>query len=285
VLAVQLHQASGSPDASFDAALTVAGATADTTAPSTPTGLTSPARSATTIGLAWTASTDDVGVARYEVFRNGASVGTTTGTTFTVTGLTASTPYTLAVEALDGAGNRSARSTGLAVSTTAPAAGPVTYIPRGDTWRYRNDGPAPAGNWAQPAFDDSTWPSGRAELGQGDGDEVTVMTAGYGTRWFRRSFSASGAGGVTALEVELLADDAAVVYLNGVELVRDNMPAGPIDATTLAADYRFGVAETQRQTYTVPASALVDGTNVLAVEVHQAWGSPDLSFDLRLRTA
>jgi hypothetical protein len=61
--------------------------------------------------------------------------------------------------------------------------------------------------------------------------------------------------------------------------------AGPVTADTPATDYRFGVAETQRHTYTVPATALVDGSNVLAVSLHQAWGSPDVSFDLRLRSA
>ena len=285
VLAVQLHQASGSPDASFDASLAATGAVADTTAPSVPGGLTSPARSSTSIGLSWNAATDDVAVARYEVFRNGTSAGTTTGTTFTVTGLSPSTAYDLAVEAIDAAGNRSARSPAISVSTTAAAAGPVTYIARGDTWRWWNAVAAPPSTWAQQTYDDTAWPTGAAELGAGDGDEVTVLPAGYGTRWFRRAFTVTGAAGVGALEVEILADDGAVVYLNGVELVRDNVAAGPVTADTLATDYRFGVAETQRHTYTVPATALVDGSNVLAVSLHQAWGSPDVSFDLRLRSA
>lgn len=285
VLAVELHQASGSPDASFDAALTATGAAADTTAPSTPTGLTSPARTSSSIDLSWTAATDDVAVQRYEVFRNGTSVGTANGTSFTVAGLAPSTSYSLAVEAIDAAGNRSARSNALNVSTTAAAGGPVTFIPRGDTWRWWNAATAPPAPWTSRTYDDTAWATGQAELGNGDGDEVTVVPAGYGTRWFRRGFTVSGAASVANLEIEVLADDGAVIYLNGVELARDNVGPGTVTADTLATDYRFGVAETQRHVYVVPASALVDGTNVLAVSVHQAYGSPDISFDLRLRSA
>ena len=80
VLAVRLHQASGSPDASFDAALVATGATADTVAPSVPTGLASPTRTSTTVGLTWTASTDDVGCRPLRGLGDGAPVGTTTGT-------------------------------------------------------------------------------------------------------------------------------------------------------------------------------------------------------------
>ena len=124
-----------------------------------------------------------------------------------------------------------------------------------------------------------------AELGRGDGDEVTVLPAGYSTTWFRRSFTATGTASVTNLEVEVLADDGAVVHLNGVELVRDNVGPGPVTATTEAASYRTGTTELRRFVYVVPKGALVDGLNVVAVSVHQGWGSPDVSFDLRLRTA
>ncbi|HYF45642.1 MAG TPA: fibronectin type III domain-containing protein, partial [Acidimicrobiales bacterium] len=285
VLAVQLHQGSGSPDASFDAALTASGAAADSTAPSTPSGLSSPGQTSTTVALSWSPSTDDVAVQRYEVFRNGVLAGTSAGTTFTATGLDPSTSYGFAVEAVDAAGNRSARSSTLTVATTAAPVAAVTYIPRGDTWRWWNQATAPPSAWTQRSYDDSAWSTGQAELGHGDGDEVTVLPAGSGVRWFRRSFTVSGAATVTNLEIEVLADDGAVIHLNGVELVRDNVGPGTVTADTLAADYRFGMAEGQRHVYVVPATALVDGTNVLAVSVHQASGSPDISFDLRLRSA
>jgi hypothetical protein len=65
-------------------------------------------------------------------------------------------------------------------------------------------------------------------------------------------------------------------------LVRDNLPAGDLTATTTALAYRTGGGERAVRSFLVPASALVDGQNVLAVALHQAAGSTDASFDLRL---
>lgn len=95
----------------------------DTTAPSAPTGLTSPAKTATSVSLSWTASTDNVGVTGYRVLRGGTQVGTTTGTTYTDSGLTASTAYTYTVQAYDAAGNSSAPSSPLTVTTSAGGGG------------------------------------------------------------------------------------------------------------------------------------------------------------------
>lgn len=91
----------------------------DTTAPSTPTGLTSPAHTASSISLAWTASTDDTGVTGYRVLRDGTQVGTSTTTSYTDTGLAPSTAHTYTVRAVDAAGNASAASSPLTVSTAA----------------------------------------------------------------------------------------------------------------------------------------------------------------------
>ena len=100
-----------------------AGGTVDTTAPTTPTNLTSPSRTTTSISLSWGASTDTggSGLAGYNVYRNGAGTPTaqTTGTTFTDTGLTPNTTYTYTVRARDGAGNLSANSNQISVATNA----------------------------------------------------------------------------------------------------------------------------------------------------------------------
>lgn len=93
----------------------------DTTAPSTPTGLTASGTTSTATSLSWSASTDNVGVTGYEVLRNGTVVGTATGTTYTATGLSPSTAYTFAVRAYDAAGNRSGTSSSVSVTTTAGA--------------------------------------------------------------------------------------------------------------------------------------------------------------------
>ena len=91
--------------------------TADTTPPSTPTNLTAVASSSSELDLSWTASTDNVGVAGYKVFRAGSQVGTSTQTTYADVGLSASTTYTYTVKAFDAAGNVSVASN-IATSTT-----------------------------------------------------------------------------------------------------------------------------------------------------------------------
>ncbi len=99
----------------------------DTTPPSVPTGVASPSQTVTSVSLAWTASTDNVGVTGYKILRNGVQVGISTTPSFTdSTGLVPNHSYTYTVEAYDAAGNTSAPSTALVVSTkpdtTAPSA-------------------------------------------------------------------------------------------------------------------------------------------------------------------
>ena len=91
---------------------------ADTTAPSKPANVTAGTRTATSIALSWQPSSDDVGVVDYGMYRGGTRVGTSAATTWIFSGLTCGTNYTLAVDAADAAGNRSAQSV-LLVSTTA----------------------------------------------------------------------------------------------------------------------------------------------------------------------
>ena len=98
---------------------------ADTTAPVGPGGLTRTGATETSISLSWTAATDDVGVTEYGLYRNGTRVGTSSGTTGTVSGLACSTTYTLGVDAADAAGNRSAVRT-ISANTSACVADDTT---------------------------------------------------------------------------------------------------------------------------------------------------------------
>ncbi|MBT1708422.1 discoidin domain-containing protein [Fulvivirgaceae bacterium PWU5] len=95
----------------------IKGSGTDTQAPTAPASLRSTTTSATSVALAWNASTDNVAVTSYEVFRGGVSVGTTASTAFTATGLTANTSYSFTVKAKDAAGNVSAASAALTVTT------------------------------------------------------------------------------------------------------------------------------------------------------------------------
>ena len=93
-------------------------ACADTQAPTVPANVLAGTRTATSVALSWSPSTDNVGIAGYGVYRAGTQVSTTTGTTGIVSGLTCGTNYTLAVDAFDAAGNRSSQAAVL-VATTA----------------------------------------------------------------------------------------------------------------------------------------------------------------------
>src|SRR5215217_5763210 len=174
------------------------------------------------------------------------------------------------------------------LSTTAHAAD-TTLVPTGGVWKYLDNGSNQGTAWRAPGFDDSIWPSGAAQLGYGDGDEVT--TVGFGpdannkfiTTYFRRAFSVTNAAAFNALTVRLMRDDGAVVYINGVEVWRTNMPTGTVSSSTLASVAIGGADESTFVQTTLGPSLLVNGVNVLAVELHQSGGtSSDISFDLQL---
>ncbi len=93
--------------------------TADTQAPSAPTGLTVTGTTSNSVSLSWTASTDNVGVTGYDVYRGTTKVATVTGTTYTDSGLSASTSYSYAVRARDAAGNVSAASASVSATTAS----------------------------------------------------------------------------------------------------------------------------------------------------------------------
>ncbi|MDF2460705.1 MAG: hypothetical protein K0S68_108 [Candidatus Saccharibacteria bacterium] len=92
----------------------------DSTRPSTPTNLRVASKTTTSVSLAWSASTDNVGVTGYHIYRGGTMVGHSTGTSYTNTGLTASTSYSYTVRATDAANNLSYASAALSVTTASP---------------------------------------------------------------------------------------------------------------------------------------------------------------------
>ncbi len=166
--------------------------------------------------------------------------------------------------------------------------GTATLVPRSGNWQYLDNGSnQDATNWKTTLS--PAWATGNAELGYGDGDEIT--TVGYGpdatnkyiTTYFRKGFTITNPADYTNLVVNLKRDDGAIVYLNGVEIMRDNMPVAP---TTFQSTANTSVGVPDESTFfsfNVPSSALIAGVNIVSVEVHQNnAGSSDLSFDLEL---
>jgi hypothetical protein len=157
----------------------------------------------------------------------------------------------------------------------------------GARWKFEDSGTDLGTGWREHTFDDSSWSSGLAQLGFGDGDEATVVSFGgdendkHRTTYFRKSFDVASSN-LVQLTLRLRRDDGAVVYLNGTEIARDNLPAGTIDYSTRASMAAPDDGTTWIE-FDVPVASLTIGTNTLAVEVHQnSPRSSDLSFDAQL---
>jgi autotransporter-associated beta strand protein len=173
------------------------------------------------------------------------------------------------------------------------AATTTALVPAGSAWKYRDTGANLGTAWRTNSFNDSAWASGPAPLGYGEMNTGVWprTTNSFGsdannkfiTTYYRRTFSVTNAAGVSMLQLRLLRDDGAVVYLNGVEVFRSNMPTGAVSHTTLASGAVGNADETNFFPGALVLRHLREGTNLLAVEVHQvATNSSDLAFDLAL---
>jgi len=261
----------------------------DTTVPTKPTKLTAGAVTAASVALSWTASTDNVGVTGYRIYRNSTLVATTPNATpaYTDTGLSGSTAYKYQVSAIDAALNESLKTGALTVTTT-PAANSV--LNTSTSWRYTDTRVDLGTTWKDVAYSPASppWKTGLPQFGFGDGDETTVLAKGGTTAktavftwYFRTTFNVTDPSTSGPLTLNLVRDDGAVVYVNGVEVFRSNLPSGAITYTTKALANLGGTDEKNPVTFTVPASALVAGANVVAVELHNyGANNADASFQL-----
>ena len=157
-------------------------------------------------------------------------------------------------------------------------------------WKFVDDGSEPPANWAQAGFDDSKWKAGPAPLGYGEQGLATQVSFGgdpaarHLTSYFRHGFKVDPEHGLRQLVILLRVDDGAIVYLNGKEVVRENIAAGPTHSKTAAQRRIEGTEEGNYLRYSVPIASLLVGQNELAVEVHQCNAvSSDLFFDLLLK--
>ena len=178
----------------------------------------------------------------------------------------------------------------LVVGGTPTSSGGGTQVPRRSIWTYWDRGGDLGTAWRNVAYDTSTWASGSGPLGYGE--SYIATTVGYGssstnkhpTTYFRKRVPVSLAGGatVTGLTAEVMYDDGVVIYLNGQEVRRLSMPTGTVTWTTRSTGH-----EANNAYVSVDLGAfkhlIVDGDNVIAVEVHQVdASSSDLVFDMSL---
>jgi hypothetical protein len=141
----------------------------------------------------------------------------------------------------------------------------------------------------RPGYDDGNWSQGPARLGYGD--SVAETTISYGPDWkqkipttyFRHSFMVPEEVVFTNLNFRLSRQDGAVVYLNGVEMFRTNMPDGPISFTNRALKRVSGDPAYVFYPTNFAVTSLPKGTNVVAVELHiNSPVIPSLGFDMEL---
>jgi type 1 glutamine amidotransferase len=171
-----------------------------------------------------------------------------------------------------------------------PGPNSTTLVPAGSNWRHLDNGSDQGAAWRAVNFNDSGWSNGLAQFGYGDGDEVSLIRSNrtdgsiIATTYFRKPFVLTNAWAVTNLTLGLLRDDGGIVYLNGTEIFRSNMTNAPlVYSTNWAVTAVGGADETTFFTTNVSPALLVNGTNLLAVEIHQQSAtSSDVSFDLRL---
>jgi chitodextrinase len=223
------------------------------------------------------------------VRRDGVVVSTQPVTSYNDSGLAQEASYSYTVTAADAAGNVSNASAALVVTTAGPNS-TQTLVAQRSVWRYLDNGSNQGTAWRNPGFNDASWAQGAGILGYGgSGGYGTVVSFGpnasqkYLTTYFRRTFTVANAASVQSLLLRLLRDDGAVVYVNGTEVARSNMPAGTITSGSFASTNVNAPQDRQYFNFTVPTNLLVSGTNTIAVEIHQNYrASGDIAFDAEL---
>ncbi|MBW9210756.1 hypothetical protein KV100_13940 [Mumia sp. zg.B21] len=251
----------------------------DSTAPVTPTGVTASTPTDDTVRLSWNAS---AGASSYDVIRDDRVITTSTQTTVVVP---LGGDNRFFVRAADDSGNRSVSSSRVVLPD--PHAPDPVLVPYGSGWSWRNQASAPDAAWKSPDFDDSAWSAGPAPFGWGFpdvGTNIDIAGASSGraiTNYFRRTFEVDPSD-VRSISFTTWANDGIVLHLNGKEIARSNVGTAAVDYGRFADSApKHAAAKVTPVTVEVPRSALRDGVNTLAAEVHVNYRStPDLSFDL-----
>ena len=177
----------------------------------------------------------------------------------------------------------------LTAGLTGSSAGQSFGIRKGSVWKFDTTGTDLGTAWQAIDYSDSTWASGPAPLGFGEPFIVTPVPFGpdsmnkWRTTYFRQTFDVTAPlAKITSMRLSAAYDDGIVAYINGQEFARLNMPLGPIIYSTFASTSHDG---DEYELVVSPGAfpALVEGTNILAVEVHQRTRSSlDLVLDLEL---
>ena len=167
----------------------------------------------------------------------------------------------------------------------------VQLLKTNDTWKYFDKGQLPANNWPTSSYNDEAWATGRAPLGYNMTGVTTTISYGsdaqqkHPTTYFRRAFTLNDTPATNdSFELNYQVDDGCVVWVNGQEAGRVNMPGGTVGYDTFSSTYAG--SEPLVGTLSLSPSLFVKGRNVIAVEVHNtSYTSSDLFWACELFTS
>jgi len=241
------------------------------TAPAVPAPLRAPGGGAGGVTLKWSSVP---GAESYDILRDDRTIATTTSTSITVP-LGGNNRFFVRAVASDGLRGASTHAYTVDANGQPTQPDDSTILVEDDaTWAYHWSTDAVPADWAQTSYDDSSWSRGTAPIGYGAADLGTTLKPGTPktrplTTYARTTFTVADPTAIGGVNVAVTADDGAVVYVNGTEIVRQRMNDGAVTAGTYAsASVTTASARADRQLVFVPASQLVAGTNTLAVETH-----------------
>lgn len=264
-------------------AISITPVVTDNQAPTAITDLTAGSTTSSSTSLSWGASTDNVGVTDYEVFQNGASIGLSGGaTSFNVTNLTAATTYAFTVVALDAAGNTSAVSNSVNVTTTsstdtqAPsaitdlAAGSVTSSTAALSWSASTDNVA--------VVDYEVFQDGVTIGVSGGATSFNVANLAAETSYAFTAVAIDGAGNTSALSntVNVTTPESPTGGVTDYTSENSNLSTVDWQANNLLASGNVAIGTTVN-----PAYRLAVAGNVVAEEVRVALQAnwPDYVFE------
>lgn len=176
-----------------------------------------------------------------------------------------------------------------------------TLFAFGSSWKYYA-GSDLGTAWRASAYDESAWPTGTGHIGFGETWTTSCIPAGptgctagctpggtctkYPTTYFRKTLSLPDPSLYDSVRFSVYRDDGIVMYVNGTEVWRNNMPTGTINYNTIAPNNVNGTtgtyAESLAVVQSIPISAFSTGDNVIAIELHQnSTTSSDLDFNVQ----
>ena len=170
--------------------------------------------------------------------------------------------------------------------TSKGPANQKTIFSQGALWKYYDAGSLDGADWTVSTYDDSGWSSGNATIGYDYNNQhpdiVTTTAGNKSCYYFRKTFTLTTVPNANdEFTLDCTIDDGMVVYVNGQEVGRYNMPDGDINYSTLAKSY--APANPDNTTITFKGSLCKRGSNIIAVEVHNNnTTSTDIMWDASL---